>query len=56
MQRFEQVRLAGAVRTNDEDQPRLEVEIEPSIRADVAQRDRLDDQVSQAGDACRRRP
>jgi hypothetical protein len=46
VQRLEQVGLAGAVRTDDENESRLEIEIETRVRADVAQRDRLDDQIS----------
>src|SRR5439155_1679522 len=44
VQRLEQVRLAGAVRPDDEHQSRLEVEVEASVRPDVAQRNRADDQ------------
>jgi hypothetical protein len=35
VQRLEQVRLAGAVRPNDENQSRLEVEVETRVRPDV---------------------
>ena len=45
VQRLEQVRLAGAVRADDEDDPRLQAELEPGVRAEVAQRDRRDDQT-----------
>jgi len=31
MERLQQVRLAGAIRTGDEDDPRLEVQIKPCI-------------------------
>jgi hypothetical protein len=44
VQRLEQVRLAGAVRARDEDEPGLERELEPFVRAKVAERDALDDQ------------
>jgi hypothetical protein len=44
VQRLEQVRLARTVRTYDEYQPRLEIELEPRIGTVVAKRDRLDDQ------------
>ena len=44
VQRLEQVRLAGAVRPDDEHEPRLEVEVEPGVRAEVAERDVRDDQ------------
>jgi hypothetical protein len=46
MQRLEQVRLPSAVLADDEDQPRLKVEIETRVRPDVAQRDRRDDQLA----------
>ena len=45
VQRLEQVRLAGAVRADDEHEPRLEGEVEPGVRAEVAQRERADDQA-----------
>jgi hypothetical protein len=44
MQRLEEVRLAGAVRTDDEHEPRLQLELELRVRADVPERDRLNDQ------------
>ena len=44
VQRLEQVRLAGAVRPGDEDEPRLERELEPGVRPEVAERDLGDDQ------------
>jgi len=44
MQRLEQVRLAGAVRADNQYQPRLDVEVEPLVRPDVAKRNRADDQ------------
>ena len=46
VQRLEQVRLAGAVRPDDQDEPRLEVEFEPRVRPDVAQGDRRNDQTA----------
>jgi hypothetical protein len=45
VQRLEQVRLAGAVRANNENESRLEAEVKPGVRADVTQRDFSDDQV-----------
>jgi hypothetical protein len=45
MKRFEQVRLSGAVGSCDENEPRLERELEPRVRANVAERNRLDDQA-----------
>ena len=44
MQRLEQVRLPGAVPARDEDEPRLETELEPRVGAVVAERDLPDDQ------------
>ena len=44
VERLEQVRLAGAVRAGDEDEPRLERELQPGIRPEVAERDLGDDQ------------
>jgi hypothetical protein len=35
MDRLEQVRLAGAVRARDEHEPRLEVEVEARVGANV---------------------
>jgi hypothetical protein len=49
MQRLQQVRLSRAVRPDDEYETAFELEIEPRVRPDVAQRDRVDDQISQAG-------
>ncbi len=48
--RLEQVRLPGAVRARDEDEPRLERELEPWVRADVAERDLLHDQLWRSHD------
>jgi hypothetical protein len=45
VQRLEQVRLPGTVRTDDEHQTRLEVEVKARVRPDVAERDRVDDQA-----------
>jgi hypothetical protein len=42
--RFEQVRLARTVRPRHEHHPRLERKLQARVRADVAKRDRLDDQ------------
>jgi hypothetical protein len=44
VQRLEQVRLAGAVRPRDEQQPGLERELEACVRPKVAQRNVGDDQ------------
>ena len=49
--RLEQVRLAGAVPARDEDEPWLELELEPRIRAHVAERNLLHDQVGSLLDA-----
>ena len=43
--RLEQVRLAGAVPARDQDEPCLELELEARIRAHVAERNLLHDQV-----------
>jgi hypothetical protein len=48
VQRLEQVRLARSVRTRDEDEARLELEVELSVRAEVPEREVLNDQP--AGD------
>ena len=48
VQRFEQVRLPRAVRPDSEHEPRLQVEVEARVRANVAKRDSVDDQVSLA--------
>jgi hypothetical protein len=45
VQRLEQVRLAGSVRAGDEDEARLQRELEPLVAAEVAQRDAPDDQA-----------
>jgi len=45
MQRLEQVRLAGSVRPNREDEARFEVELESRVRPIVPERDRSDDQT-----------
>jgi hypothetical protein len=44
VQRLEQVRFPGAVRSDDEHQAGLQVEVEPSVGANVAKRDFVDDQ------------
>src|SRR5205807_5499325 len=44
VQRPEQVRLAGAVRTDEEDEPVRQPQLQPRIRAKVGERDRIDDQ------------
>jgi len=44
MERLEQVRLTGAVGTDDERDPGLQGELEPGIRTEVAERDDRDDQ------------
>jgi hypothetical protein len=44
VQRLEQVRLAGAVLTDEEDDAGSQVEIEPGVRAVVRERDVPDDQ------------
>ena len=44
VQRLEQVRLACAVRPGREHEPRPERELEPLVRPEAAERDRLDDQ------------
>ena len=41
---LEEVRLAGAVRPRDEDEPGLERELEAGVGADVPERDLRDDQ------------
>jgi hypothetical protein len=45
VERLEQVRLAGAVVTDDEYETGFECELEAGVRAEVAQRDRRDDQA-----------
>jgi len=50
---LEEVGLAGAVRAGDEDDPGLERELEPRIRAEVPERDRADDQAGLAQPASR---
>jgi hypothetical protein len=46
MQRLQQVRLAGPVLADDQNEPRPEVEVEPRVRPDVAQGDRRNDQTA----------
>jgi hypothetical protein len=43
VQRLEEVRLAGAVRPDDENEPRREVEVECDVRPKVAERDVIDE-------------
>jgi hypothetical protein len=45
MQGLEQIRLAGAVRAGDEHEARLEGELEPFVRSEVAEKDLADDQA-----------
>jgi hypothetical protein len=45
VQRLEQVRLARAVRAHDEHEAGTELQLEPRVRADVAERDLRDDQL-----------
>jgi len=45
VKRFEQVRLADAVRPDREDEARPEREIEPGVGPEAAERDVLDDQA-----------
>ena len=47
VERLEQVRLAGAVRSDHEHQARLQLELEASVRAEISERDRVDDQASE---------
>ena len=44
MERLEQIRLAGAVLTDDEYDPGGELEVEGAVRAVVPERDAADDQ------------
>jgi hypothetical protein len=44
VERLEQIRLAGAVLADDQDDARTKLEIEPSVRAVLAKRDGVDDQ------------
>jgi hypothetical protein len=45
VERLEQVCLAGPVRAGDEDDPRLQRELEPFVGAKVSKGDRADDQA-----------
>jgi hypothetical protein len=45
VQRLEQVRLSRPVRARDEDEPGLQLELEPFVAAEVAERDVPDDQA-----------
>jgi hypothetical protein len=44
VQRLEQVRLAGAVRADDEDEAGLQLQLERVVRAEARERDQRDDQ------------
>jgi hypothetical protein len=44
MQRLEQIRLAGAVGSDREHEPGLEAELEVRVGAELAERERPDDQ------------
>jgi hypothetical protein len=44
VERLEQVRLPGAVRARDENEPRLQPELEPLVAAEIAERYLADDQ------------
>jgi hypothetical protein len=46
MEALEEVRLSRAVRPDRQDEPRLELELEPGVRAIVAERELLDDQAA----------
>lgn len=46
MEALEEVRLSGAVRPDGEDEAGLELELEPGVRAIVAERELLDDQAA----------
>jgi len=48
VQRLEQVRLAGAVVADDEDDARPQSQVEGRVRAVVPERDLLDDQTLDA--------
>jgi hypothetical protein len=45
VQRLEQVRLADAVRADREDEPRPQVELEPLVRPEARELERLDNQA-----------
>jgi len=44
VERLEQVRLADAVRPDREDEPGPQLQLQPLVRPEVAERDVLDDQ------------
>ena len=46
MQGLEQVGLPRPVRPDGKDEPRLEIEIEPRVRANVPEGDRANDQLA----------
>jgi hypothetical protein len=45
VERLEEVRLPGSVRPRDQDEPRLQCELEPFVAAEVSERDLADDQA-----------
>jgi hypothetical protein len=45
VERLEQIRLSGPVRADGEHEPRFETELEVRVRAELAERERLDDQA-----------
>ena len=49
METFKKIRLAGAVRADRQNEARPEIELEPRVRAVIAERERLDDQPGLAG-------
>jgi hypothetical protein len=53
MEALEQIRLAGAVRADRQDEAWTETQLEPRVRAVVAERERLDNQPGLAGEADR---
>ena len=48
VKRLEQIRLPGAVRAGHEHQPGLQLDVEPSVRAEVPEGGRRDDQPAEA--------
>jgi hypothetical protein len=53
MEALEQIRLAGAVRADRQDEAWTKAQLEPRVRAVVAERERLDNQPGLAGEADR---
>jgi len=49
VERLEEVRLAGPVLPYREDEARFQAQLERSVRAEVAKRERLDDQIGPTG-------